>query len=219
MVEIAPSILNSNLLNLGESVCEIGGADWLHFDVMDGHFVPNLTFGPMFVTAIKKITDLPVEAHLMVNNPEFFVPLYAEAGSKRIIVHVENATHLHRIVQRVKEYGCEVGVALNPATPLTVIEYILAEVDLILIMTVNPGYGGQKLISEMIPKIKKLREMIDLQKVSCKIEIDGGVNWENAPILVDAGVDVIVAGTLIFREPDRKAAVLRLKSMITKGGN
>ncbi len=219
MVEIAPSILNSNLLNLKESVCEISGADWLHFDVMDGHFVPNLTFGPMFVEAIKKVSDLPVESHLMVNNPEFFVPLYAEAGSKRIIIHAENTAHLHRMVQKIKEYGCEAGVALNPATPLTAIEYILGELDLVLIMTVNPGYGGQKLIPGMIPKIRKLREMIDLRKVSCKIEIDGGVNWENASTLVEAGVDVIVAGTLIFREPDRKKAVARLKGIVIRGGN
>ena len=219
MAEIAPSILNSNLLNLGESVSEISGADWLHFDVMDGHFVPNLTFGPMFVEAIKKITKLPIESHLMVNNPEFFVPLYAQAGSKRIIVHAENTHHLHRMVQKIKELGCEAGVALNPGTPLTVVDYILAEVDLVLIMTVNPGYGGQKLIPEMVPKIKKLREMIDSQNASCKIEIDGGVNWENASALVAAGVDVIVAGTLIFRESDRESAVARLKGMVTKGGN
>ena len=219
MAEIAPSILNSNLLNLEESVTEINGADWLHFDVMDGSFVPNLTFGPMFVEAIKKITDLPIESHLMVNNPDFFVPRYIQAGSRRIIIHAENTVHLHRMVQKIKESGCEVGVALNPATPLTVVEYILAELDLVLIMTVNPGYGGQKLIPGMIPKVKKLREMIDFQNLSCKIEVDGGVNWENASTLVEAGVDVIVAGTLIFREPDRKSAVARLKGIVTKGGN
>lgn len=219
MVEVAPSILNSNLLNLKESVTEISGADWLHFDVMDGHFVPNLTFGPMFVEAIKKITNLPIESHLMVNNPEFFVPLYTQAGSKRIIIHAENTVHLHRMVQQIKESGCEVGVALNPATSLTVVEYILSELDLVLIMTVNPGYGGQKLIPGMIHKVKKLREMIDSQKLSCKIEVDGGVNWENASTLVEAGVDLIVAGTLIFREPDRKSAVARLKGIVTKGGN
>ena len=219
MVEIAPSILNSNLLNLKESVSEINGADWLHFDVMDGHFVPNLTFGPMFVEAIKEISDLPIDFHLMVDNPDFFVPLYAEAGSKRIIIHAESSVHLHRLVQKIKEFGCEAGVALNPATPLTAIEHILEEVDLVLIMTVNPGYGGQKLIPSMIPKIKKLRKLIDSRKISCKIEIDGGVNWDNVSILVDAGVDVVVAGTLIFREPDRRKAVARLKGIVAKGGN
>lgn len=219
MIEIAASILNSNLLNLGESVGEIGGADWLHFDVMDGHFVPNLTFGPMFVEQVKEISALPIEAHLMVDGPENFVPMFAEAGSKRIIIHTENTVHLHRLVQRIKEYGCEVGVAINPATPLATLEYILADLDLVLLMTVNPGFGGQKLIPGMISKIKKLREILNTQQVPCKIEVDGGVNWENAATLVEAGVDVIVAGTLIFNEPDRKAAVDRLKGIVNKGGN
>jgi ribulose-phosphate 3-epimerase len=219
MIEIAASILNSNLLNLGESVCEISGADWLHFDVMDGHFVPNLTFGPMFVDMVKEITNLPVETHLMVDGPENFIPMFAKAGSKRIIIHAENMVHLHRLVYNIKEYGCEVGVAINPATPLTAIEYILADLDLVLLMTVNPGFGGQKLIPGMISKIKKLREIINAQQVPCKIEVDGGVNWENAATLVEAGVDLIVAGTLIFRETDRKAAVARLKGIVNKGGN
>lgn len=219
MIEIAASILNSNLLNLGESVCEISGADWLHFDVMDGHFVPNLTFGPMFVDMVKEITNLPVETHLMVDGPENFIPMFAKAGSKRIIIHAENMVHLHRLVYNIKEYGCEVGVAINPATPLTAIEYILADLDLVLLMTVNPGFGGQKLIPGMISKIKKLREIINAQQVPCKIEVDGGVNWENAATLVEAGVDLIVAGTLIFRETDRKAAVARLKDIVNKGGN
>jgi ribulose-phosphate 3-epimerase len=219
MIEIAASILNSNLLNLGESVGEIGGADWLHFDVMDGHFVPNLTFGPMFVEQVKEISALPIEAHLMVDGPENFVPMFAEAGSKRIIIHAENTVHLHRLVQRIKEYGCQVGVAINPATPLAALEYILADLDLVLLMTVNPGFGGQKLIPGMISKIKKLREILNTQQVPCKIEVDGGVNWENAATLVEAGVDLIVAGTLIFKEPDRKAAVERLKGIVNKGGN
>lgn len=219
MIEIAASILNSNLLNLGESVGEIGGADWLHFDVMDGRFVPNLTFGPMFVEQVKKITSLPIEAHLMVDGPENFVPMFVEAGSRRIIIHAENTVHLHRLVQRIKEYGCEVGVAINPATPLAALEYILADLDLVLLMTVNPGFGGQKLIPGMISKIKKLREILNTQQAPCKIEVDGGVNWENAATLIEAGVDVIVAGTLIFNEPDRKAAVDRLKGIVNKGGN
>lgn len=219
MVEIAASILNSNLLNLRESVCEISGADWLHFDVMDGHFVPNLTFGSMFVDKVKEITDLPIEAHLMVNEPEKFIPMFAEAGSKRIMIHAENTFHLHRLINNIKELGCEAGVVLNPATPLSVIEYILAEVDLVLLMTVNPGFGGQTLIPGMVSKIEKLREIINIQRASCKIEVDGGVNWENAATLVEAGVNVIVAGTLIFHEPDRKAAIDRLKGIVNKGGN
>jgi ribulose-phosphate 3-epimerase len=215
MIELAPSILNSNLACLGDEVGKIREADWLHFDVMDGHFVPNLTFGPMFVSALKKVSNLPVESHLMVKNPEFFVPLYAEAGSKRITVHAESSNHLHRLVQQIKKYGCQAGIALNPATPINCLEYILPDIDLVLLMTVNPGYGGQELISGVIPKVKKLRELIELQNVNCSIEVDGGVNWDNVKLLVEAGANVIVAGTLIFNAPDPEAAVKRLKSLST----
>ena len=168
---------------------------------MDGHFVPNLTFGPMFVSALKKVTHLPIESHLMVETPERFIPLYVGEGSRRIIIHAETASHLHRLVQLIKEYGCEAGVALNPATPLEFLEYILEEIDLVLLMTVNPGYGGQKLIPGVIPKIKELRRMIDGKNLSCKIEVDGGINWNNLPALTAMGVNVIVAGTLIFHDP------------------
>ena len=135
MIELAPSILNSNLVNLEDSVAKISKADWLHLDIMDGHFVPNMTFGPMFVTAIRKISALPIESHLMVDNPEFFLPLYAKEGSNRIIVHAEVSNHLHRLIQQIKEYGCEAGLALNPATPLQVVEYLLPFLDLVLLMT------------------------------------------------------------------------------------
>ena len=213
MIQLAPSILNSNLANLQESVTKISQADWLHLDIMDGHFVPNMTFGPVFVSAIRKISHLPIESHLMVDNPEFFLPLYAKEGSSRIVVHAETSNHLDRLIHQIKEYGCEAGLALNPATPLDCLEYLLPVLDLVLVMTVNPGFGGQKLIPAMIPKIQKLRAMIQNSGYPCKIEVDGGVNWENAKTLIDAGADIIVAGTLIYQDPNPEAAISRLKNL------
>ncbi len=214
MIKLAPSILNADLVNLEREVKKIASADWIHFDVMDGHFVPNLTFGPMFVSAIRKVSDLPIESHLMVDNPEFFIPLYAKEGCKRIIIQVETGCHLHRLIQHIKEYGCEAGVALNPATPLNCLEYILPDLDSVLIMTVNPGYGGQKLIDNVIPKIKQLKNDILARGLKCQIEVDGGVNWENIKTLIGAGVDIIVAGTLIFCDPNPDEVIVKLKNTI-----
>jgi ribulose-phosphate 3-epimerase len=155
MIELAPSILNSNLANIQAEIMRINKADWIHLDVMDGHFVPNLTFGPMFVSAIRKISVLPVEAHLMVEKPELFIPLYAKEGSRRIIIHAEGNNHLHRLIQQIKEYGCEGGLALNPATSLHCLEDLLPDLDLVLLMSVNPGFGGQKLIPSFLRGLSK----------------------------------------------------------------
>jgi ribulose-phosphate 3-epimerase len=213
MIEIAPSFLNADFLNLEREISKVSNADWLHCDIMDGHFVPNLTYGPMVIAALAKVTSLPMEAHLMVENPGLFVPLFAKAGSRRIIIQVETSPHLHQLLQQIKEFGCEAGVALNPATPISCLDQVLAEVDLVLLMTVNPGFGGQKLLPTVIPKIQKLRKMIDRNGYSCKIEVDGGVTWENAQTLVKAGVNIIVAGTLIYRDPDPGQAITRLKNI------
>jgi ribulose-phosphate 3-epimerase len=217
VIQIAPSILNANLNNLQKAVEQIQEADWLHFDVMDGHFVPNLTFGPMFVTALRQVTDLPMEVHLMVEPADRFIPWYAEAGCRRIIIHAEGAMHLHRSLQMIKEYGCEAGVALNPATPPQVIECILSELDLVLLMTVNPGYGGQKFIPAVLPKIREVRRMIAVQQLNCRLEVDGGVHWDNIQSLVESGVDTLVAGTLIYNDPDPPGAIRRIREIAAKG--
>ncbi|MFQ6015099.1 MAG: ribulose-phosphate 3-epimerase [Anaerolineae bacterium] len=200
MVKIAPSILSADFSRLGQQVGEAvaAGADYIHIDVMDGHFVPNITIGPLVVRAVQGITDRPLDVHLMIEEPQRYTEQFAQAGADIITVHQEACPHLHRVVEQIKALGKRAGVALNPATPLSSLEEILDHVDLILLMTVNPGFGGQEFIASMLPKIQRLREMFDKRELNCELEVDGGINAETAPQVVAAGAEVLVAGEAIF---------------------
>jgi ribulose-phosphate 3-epimerase len=209
-IEIVPSILSADFARLGEQVREaqVGGADRIQIDVMDGHFVPNITVGPLVVEAIRPHTSLPLEAHLMIEKPELYIPQFARAGADYIIVHVETCPHLHRTVQQIRSEGAKPGVALNPATPLVALEEIMEYVDLLLVMTVNPGFGGQEFIGSMLPKIRRLRAMLDERGQDCDIEVDGGINEETAPLVVGAGANLLVAGSAVYDAPQGVAAAI-----------
>lgn len=215
MLRIAPSILSADFAKLGEEIAdaEQGGADWIHVDVMDGHFVPNITLGPLVVEAIRPHTKLPLDVHLMIEEPDRYVPAFARAGADLISVHVEACRHLHRTLGLIREQGVKAGVVLNPATPIQTIEHVLDEqLDLVLLMTVNPGFGGQKFISAVLPKIRALRAQADrLGLKGLHIEVDGGINEDTAPLVAEAGADVLVAGNAVFAEPDRAEAIRRLR--------
>lgn len=209
MLKIAPSILSADFSKLGEEIKEIeqGGADYIHIDVMDGHFVPNITIGPLIVEAIKPKTTLPLDVHLMIENPDQYIPAFAAAGASIITVHEEACTHLHRTIQLIKSHGVKAGVVINPGTPLVMIQEILSEVDCVLVMTVNPGFGGQTFIYETLPKIEKLAALRVDNNYSFEIQVDGGVNVDTAKLCTDAGADVLVAGSAVFNQPDRKQAI------------
>ncbi|WP_134700318.1 ribulose-phosphate 3-epimerase [Ammoniphilus sp. YIM 78166] len=207
---IAPSILSADFSKLGEEIREVeqGGADYIHVDVMDGHFVPNITIGPLVVQAIRPHTKLPLDVHLMIEAPDRYIPEFAKQGADIITVHQEACTHLHRTIHLIKEYGAKAGVVLNPATPIMTIEPILEDLDMVLLMTVNPGFGGQKFIPSVLPKIRQLRQLLNdrgLHQVD--IEVDGGVTAETARWVIEAGANVLVAGSAIYNQTDRKAAI------------
>jgi ribulose-phosphate 3-epimerase len=209
MVKIAPSILSADFSKLGEEILAVekGGADYIHIDVMDGHFVPNITIGPLIVEAIRPITKLPLDVHLMIENPDQYIEAFAKAGADYITVHVEASRHLHRTIQNIKSYGVKAGVVLNPATPVESIQHIIADIDMVLLMSVNPGFGGQKFIPEVLPKIRKVKEMAEQKGLVLEIEIDGGVNSETAKLCMEAGANVLVAGSAIYNEEDYAKAI------------
>jgi len=216
MTLIAPSILSADFSRLGEEIAavEAAGADWIHVDVMDGRFVPNITIGPVVVASIRKATRLPFDVHLMIESPERFIDGFAGAGADTITVHVEAAAHLHRTVAMIREKGLRAGVSLNPATPLALVEPILPDIDLLLVMTVNPGFGGQKFISGMIPKIAAAKRMIRKAAPEVLLEVDGGVHLKNIRSIADAGADVLVAGSAIFGSRDYAATIGAMKARI-----
>lgn len=212
MIKLAPSILSADFARLGEQVKEASAAraDYIHVDVMDGHFVPNITLGPDIVAAIRPVTRLPLDVHLMIESPELYVSAFAEAGADIITVHQETCAHLHRVVEQIKMSGKRAGVAINPATPIGTLEEILPFVDLVLVMTVNPGFGGQSFIDSMPQKIAALRKLVDARHLKPELEVDGGIHVETATRVVEAGADVLVAGSAIFNSQTSIAEGIRL---------
>jgi ribulose-phosphate 3-epimerase len=211
LIKIAPSILSADFTRLGEQVlaAEAAGVDRVQIDVMDGRFVPNITFGTLPIKALRPLTRLMLEAHLMVESPEDFIERFARAGADTIIVHQEATPHLHRSIEQIHSLGKKAGVAINPATPATAISEVLASVQLVLVMTVNPGFGGQEFIPETLRKIRQVRNAIQQQGLECEVEVDGGINEETAPLVVEAGADVLVAGSAVFGSKDGVAGAIQ----------
>lgn len=219
MVKIAPSILAANFAHLLDDVrrVEEAGADYLHIDVMDGHFVPNITVGPLVVAALRPHSRLFFDVHLMIEEPDHYLEPFVEAGADLITVHVEACRHLHRTLTRIREKGIKAGVALNPATPPETLHYLLGLFDLVLVMTVNPGFGGQTFIPQVVPKIRRLKQMLEEAGVQAEIQVDGGIGPANAPAVVQAGATVLVAGTAIFGAADPKEAIKAIRLAAERG--
>lgn len=213
MIKIAPSILSADFSILADEVASLekAGADYIHVDIMDGHFVPNITFGPGVVKALKRKTSLPLDVHLMIENPDQYIDAFIEAGADIVTVHVEAATHLQRTLSTIRKKGVKAGISLNPATPVQYVDYVLDDIDMVLIMTVNPGFGGQKFIPSMIPKIQKVRDLVEGMKHAIEIEVDGGITPDNVDSVIAAGANVIVAGSAVFQASDRKKVVQDLR--------
>jgi ribulose-phosphate 3-epimerase len=210
-VIISPSILSADFSKLGEEIQSVSSADWLHIDVMDGHFVPNITLGPPIISSIKKITTMPLDVHLMIRDPDRYLEHFRDAGADHIIVHAEACTHLDRSIQAIKNLGCKAGVALNPHTPEHILDYVLEELDIVLVMSVNPGFGGQSLITRVFSKIEKIRKQIELKNLPTLIEIDGGVKIHNAHRFTNAGAHALVSGSGIFSATDRQQCITELR--------
>jgi ribulose-phosphate 3-epimerase len=217
-VVIAPSILSADFLRLGEEVAAVdrAGADWIHVDVMDGRFVPNITIGPLVVAAVRRATQKPLDVHLMIVEPEKYIADFAKAGADHILVHAEQSAtiHLHRVLSQIRDHGKLAGAVLNPATPPDVLDYVLPLCDVILLMSVNPGFGGQKFIADIIPKIRRLRQSCNERGLTPRIEIDGGINAETAPLVVAAGADALVAGAAVYGAPDYAKAIQALRPSV-----
>jgi ribulose-phosphate 3-epimerase len=213
MAIVSPSILSADFSKLGEEIQSVSSADWIHVDVMDGRFVPNITIGPLIVKAARKVTELPLDVHLMIVEPDKYIQDFRDAGADMITVHAEACDHLDRSIQAIKQSGAKAGVALNPHTPDTVLDYVLEELDLVLIMTVNPGFGGQSVIERVFPKMARIRERIDKLGLSTLIEVDGGVKTHNAHRFVEAGAHALVSGSGVFGAEDRAATIAALQAV------
>jgi len=218
LIQIAPSILSANFASLLEDIKKIesAGADWLHIDVMDGHFVPNITIGPLILESIKGKTNLPFDVHLMIEKPERYIADFVQAGADSITVHVETCPHIHRTIQTIHSLGVKAAIALNPATPLSTVEYMLEEVDMILLMSVNPGFGGQSFIASTLKKIRELRKQIQIRNLDVDIQVDGGIKLDNAHEVVEAGANILVAGSAIFHSKDVENTVRLFKEITQK---